>query len=166
MPTAAELLERTLDNLVTPMTIVTATAESSTAGCLVGLHTQCSIDPMRVGVCISHANHTFEIASTAEALTVHYLEPQHRELAHRFGSETGDSTDKFAGLNLRRTSEPDAVELVDIPARWIGAVETSWDLGDHTMFVLSPRVVRRSWSFFQLSNTDLGEIEAGHPRSA
>lgn len=166
MSTCSQQLAGSLDQLTTPMAIVTATAGSATAGCLVGLHTQCSIDPMRVAVGLSHDNHTFKVASEADALTVHYLERRHREIAVKFGSVTGDTTDKFEGIRLVRTNDPDALSIPDLPSRWIGIIDNTVDCGDHTMFILEPVSVATTDSFVQLSNIDLHGVQPGHPRSA
>jgi flavin reductase (DIM6/NTAB) family NADH-FMN oxidoreductase RutF len=163
--TPAKKLAESLDRLTTPMVAVTATAGSATAGCLVGLHTQCSIDPMRVAVALSHDNHTFRVASKADALAVHYLERAHRDLAVVLGSTTGDTSDKFDDVRLIRTRDPEAVELADVPSRWVGTVVDSLNCGDHTLFILGPVSVETTMSFSQLSNSELRGVHAGHPRS-
>src|SRR5580692_6874769 len=85
-----------LARLEYPMVIVTAAADGERSGCLVGFHTQCSIDPLHYLVCISEVNHTAKVAARAPALGVHFLAEDDRELAGLFGEQTGDGVDKFA----------------------------------------------------------------------
>lgn len=78
-----------------PMIIVTAATDSERAGCLVGFHSQCSIDPPRYAVWLSKANHTCRVALQTTHLGIHFLSDGHGSLAHLFGERTGDETDKF-----------------------------------------------------------------------
>src|SRR5436309_11032282 len=79
-----------------PMLIVTTAAGGERSGCLVGFHTQCSIDPPRWAVWISKENRTYRVAQGATTLAVHFPSVDDRELAELFGEETGDEVDKFA----------------------------------------------------------------------
>ncbi len=88
-------LEKVASALDPAMVIVTAAAGERKAGCLVGFHTQVSIDPPRTLVCVSQTNHTHEIAAEAPVLGVHVVPEERRELADLFGGETGDEMDKF-----------------------------------------------------------------------
>ena len=84
-----------VDSIDYPMMVVTAAHKGERTGCLVGFHTQCSIDPPRWLVCISKANHSYRVAQHAEGLVVHMLRTDQRSLAELFGEETGDEVDKF-----------------------------------------------------------------------
>jgi flavin reductase (DIM6/NTAB) family NADH-FMN oxidoreductase RutF len=120
-----------------PMAIVTAAAEGRRAGCLVGFHTQCSIDPPRYLVCVSKANHTFDVACRAEALAVHFPSVADREVAELFGEETGDEVDKFARCPWR--DGPGGAPVLDGVGRWFaGRVANRFDLGDHVGFLVEP----------------------------
>lgn len=119
------------------MVIVTAAAGGERAGCLVGFHTQVSIEPARYLVCISKNNRTHEVAGRAEALAVHAVPADRDDLAELFGGETGDETDKFERCEW--SAGPGGVPLLDgCPARFAGRVLERLDLGDHTGFVLEP----------------------------
>ncbi len=78
-----------------PMVIVTAAANGERSGCLVGFHTQCSIEPMRWAVWISKANHTHHVARDAAVLAVHFPSVDDEDMAELFGGETEDEIDKF-----------------------------------------------------------------------
>lgn len=83
-----------------PMVIVTTALDGERAGCLVGFHAQSSIDPPRYCVWLSKANHTARVAQRATHLAVHFVSTDQYELAERFGTLTGDVTDKFSGLRV------------------------------------------------------------------
>jgi flavin reductase (DIM6/NTAB) family NADH-FMN oxidoreductase RutF len=78
--------------------VVTTARDDERAGCLVGFHTQSSIDPARYCVWLSKANHTFRVAQRSTHLVVHFLAATDLDLAERFGTLSGDRVDKFAGL--------------------------------------------------------------------
>lgn len=92
------------------MVVVTTAADGERSGCLVGFHVQCGIDPPRYAVWVSKANHTYGVLLRATHLAVHVLERSDREMAVRFGTETGDDTDKFEGLEV--TDGPGGVPLL------------------------------------------------------
>lgn len=149
-----------------PMLLVTAASGDERAGCLVGFSTQCSIDPPRYLVCISHANHTHGIASKSQVLALHLVGRRQRQLADLFGAETGDETDKFS--RCRWEAGPDGVPLLaDCPNRMVGRVVDKIDVGDHTAFVLD--LVDASASDDDaddepvLTFQDVRDMEPGHP---
>ena len=78
-----------------PMVVVTTASGRRRAGCLVGFHSQCSIDPPEYAVWISKANHTYEVAAQADTFAVHLLGRDDHDLAELFGTTTGDEVDKF-----------------------------------------------------------------------
>src|SRR3954454_13509950 len=77
------------------MIIVTTAAGGERGGCLVGFHTQSSIEPGRYSIWLSKANHTYRLALRATHFAVHYLTPHDLELAELFGTLSGDDVDKF-----------------------------------------------------------------------
>ena len=78
-----------------PMVVVTTVAGDAHAGCLVGFHSQCSIEPLRYAVWLSKANRTFRIVVHADGFGLHFLEEKDGELAELFRVCTGDDEDKF-----------------------------------------------------------------------
>ena len=85
-----------------PLIVVTAAMGDERAGCLVGFHTQSSISPQRYSVWLSKANHTYRVASRATHFGIHFLSQDQLAMAEHFGTLTGDTTDKFAGLRSQR----------------------------------------------------------------
>jgi flavin reductase (DIM6/NTAB) family NADH-FMN oxidoreductase RutF len=148
-----------------PLVIVTTASDDVRAGCIVGFHAQCGIDPVEYVVWLSKANHTYRVAALSEWFAVHVLGPEHRELAELFGGETQAEVDKFERCDW--TPGPDGVPLLDqVPNRFVGR-RVAWldPGGDHCCLVLAPVSVDRSgqggtgpW----LRLADLADLEPGH----
>lgn len=88
--------DRVIARLDPAMVVVTAASHGERAGCLVGFHSQSSIEPRHYCVWISKANHTCEVVRRAGAFAVHILGKGDRDVAELFGSESGDDLDKFS----------------------------------------------------------------------
>jgi flavin reductase (DIM6/NTAB) family NADH-FMN oxidoreductase RutF len=73
-----------VSSLEHPMIVVTTTSRDAHSGCLVGFHSQCSIEPPRYAVWLSKANRTFRIAAHADVFALHFLEESDRDLAVSF----------------------------------------------------------------------------------
>jgi flavin reductase (DIM6/NTAB) family NADH-FMN oxidoreductase RutF len=146
-----------------PMVIVTTAAGGERSGCLVGFHTQCSIDPPRWAVWISKENHTYRVATGAAMLAVHFPSTDDRDLAELFGEETGDEVDKFARCEW--TAGPEGVPLLDrIPNRIIGRVLDTVDDGcDHQLFVIEIADEQHGRKLEQLGFQAVRGFEPGHP---
>jgi flavin reductase (DIM6/NTAB) family NADH-FMN oxidoreductase RutF len=69
----------------------------------VGFHAQSSITPQHYCVWLSKANHTYRVGLRAKHFAVHFLSTDDLDIAERFGTLTGEDTDKFEGLDV----EPD-----------------------------------------------------------
>jgi flavin reductase (DIM6/NTAB) family NADH-FMN oxidoreductase RutF len=158
-------IDRFVAGLDYPMFIVTAGTgpePADRAGCLIGFATQCSIDPGRMLICLSKANHTYQLAKDAAQLAVHRLDPAQHELAELFGGSTGDEVDKFARCAWH--PGPGGVPLLDdCPVWMVGTVVQRTDLGDHVGFVLDPVEVGGEADGRALSFRQVRDIEAGHP---
>jgi flavin reductase (DIM6/NTAB) family NADH-FMN oxidoreductase RutF len=134
---AAETFIKITGDLDYTMLVVTTVAGEDRAGCLVGFSTQVSIDPPRYLVCLSDKNRTTRVAEHATALAVHFLPDTAEDLAELFGSETGDSTDKFA--RCRWQSGPGGLPILDACGRWFaGEILERRTLGDHIGYLLEP----------------------------
>ena len=144
-----------------PMLIVTTRADDETAGCLVGFSTQCSIDPPRFIVCLSDKNHTFRVASRADALAVHFIPSDDMALARLFGSQTGDSVDKFSCC--RWHPGPGGLPILDECPRWfVGQILHQQPLGDHAAFVLEPIAANYDGSDDNLAFDQVKVLDPGH----
>ncbi|HEX2053721.1 MAG TPA: flavin reductase family protein [Actinomycetota bacterium] len=128
-------IDRFLDKLDFPLYVVTASSSKERSGCMVGFLTQCSMEPVRLLVCISEKNHTHEVALESSHLAVHLVPAERTDLVDLFGSQTGYDLDKFS---LCEWSEgPGGVPLLDgCPSRLICTVLDRTPVGDHTALLV------------------------------
>lgn len=150
------------DDLDYPMILVTADDGSSRAGCLVGFWTQCSIEPVRLLVCVSKLNRTHEVVTRAAHLGIHFLAADEGALAELFGGTTGDEVDKFSLCRWR--PGPGGVPVVEGCRRWVGArVLDRSDVGDHTAVLVEPGAGRCPPWPGQLGFSRARRVDPGHP---
>lgn len=145
-----------------PLTVVTTAAAGQRAGCLVGFHSQSSIVPGRYCVWLSMANHTYRVAQQAAFLAIHFLSAADGSLAERFGTLTGDRTDKFAGLAV--TPGPGGVPLLDQCTSWLAGRRTALldEGGDHACVVTDVVAARCGGDFRPLRTSDARHLVPGH----
>ena len=157
-----DAFDRLVSLLNYPMYVVTTRVDDESAGCLVGFTSQVSIGPQRFLVGLSKRNHTYRVAKRADHLAVHLVPRDHCELARLFGSETGDSTDKFARCAWH--SGPKGMPILDDAAGWfVGEVVNRYDVGDHVGHVLKPVAGNAPDKFEQLVTfSDVRDLDPGH----
>jgi len=145
-----------------PLVIVTTASGEVKAGCLVGFHTQCGMEPVEYAVWLSKANHTYRVAALSEHFGVHFLSKEHHDLAALFGGETQEHVDKFA--QCRWSVGPEGVPLLDrVQNRFVGRREAWLDPGaDHACLVLRPISAAYSGDFEPLRLDEVRDIDAGH----
>jgi flavin reductase (DIM6/NTAB) family NADH-FMN oxidoreductase RutF len=132
-----EAFEKLVALLNYPMFVVTTQADGVAAGCLVGFASQASIHPPRFLVGLSTKNHTFRVAGGASHLAVHLFDREHLEVAELFGSQTGDTVNKFDRCAWRRG--PAQLPILDDAAAWfVGKILDRFPLGDHVGHLLEP----------------------------
>jgi flavin reductase (DIM6/NTAB) family NADH-FMN oxidoreductase RutF len=153
-------------SLDSPMVVVTAATGRERAGCLVGFHVQCSIEPPRYAVWLSKANHTCRVALHSRHLAVHFLTPGDRELAELFGTTSGDELDKFSRCEWG--AGEGGVPLLEVGGgRVVGRRTAFLDEGsDHICFVVEPLEAERGPRFAagaRLRLSDVSDLEPGHP---
>lgn len=149
-----------VEGLDYPVYVVTTAGEGETSGCLVGFATQSSIDPPRLLVCLSQANHTHGVALAATHLAVHLVPADRHDLAELFGGETGDEVDKLS--RVAWTPGPGGVPLLeDCPRRLVGEILARHDLGDHTGHLLAPVAVGEAKGE-TLTFADVQDLDPGH----
>lgn len=149
-------------SLDTPMIVVTAASDGERAGCLVGFHAQSSIHPGRFTVWLSKANHTSRVAVRATHLGVHFLTESDHELAERFGTLSGDDTDKFAGLDVE-TGPGDVPLLGACPNRLVvRRVALLDEGGDHVCVTTEPVDAAATGRFRPLRLSAVQALEPGH----
>jgi flavin reductase (DIM6/NTAB) family NADH-FMN oxidoreductase RutF len=145
------------------LVVVTTASDDQRAGCVVGFHTQCSIEPVRYAVWFSKANFTYRVSLFATHLAVHFLGADDMELAELFGATTGDRFDKFAHCEWE--PGPGGVPLLDrCPNRLVLARTSAWDDGgDHVCLVGAPVHAEATTDLVPLRLSAGHDIDAGHP---
>ncbi len=151
-----------LTSLDTPLVVVTTAIGSERAGCVVGFHSQSSMDPGRFTIWLSKANHTYRVALRASHLAVHFLSIGDLAVAEHFGTLTGDTTDKFA--DVPTTSGPGGVPILQDWPRWLVARRVALldEGGDHVCVVTEPLTVHSSGPFEPLRLSHAEGLTPGH----
>ena len=149
-------------SLDTTMAVVTTATGGERAGCLIGFHAQCSIEPRQHAVWLSKANHTYRVALLSAHLGIHLLSEGDRDLAERFGTLSGDDTDKFAGLDVE--TGPEGVPLLArCPHRLLVRRTAVVDVGgDHVCFVTEPVEATAGGRFRPLRLSAVSDLVPGH----
>jgi flavin reductase (DIM6/NTAB) family NADH-FMN oxidoreductase RutF len=160
-PGARRAFHELVAELDYPMFIATTQADGDRAGCLLGFATQCSIDPPRFLVCLSNKNYTCRVASSAEALAVHFVPESAGELAELFGGTSGDEVDKFTRCAWREG--PRGLPILAECDNWFaGTILTRHDFGDHVGFLLDPIVANSGTPLNEFTFHRARRIEPGH----
>ena len=155
-------LDDLMGSVDSPLIVVTTSAEGERAGCLVGFHSQTSIDPEHYCFWLSKANHTYRVALRSERFAVHFLTDVDRESARHFGSLSGTETDKFAGLDFTVT-EDGVPLLADLPNRLIVERIAMLDDGsDHVCLTARVLATETTGGFASLRPSQLGDLTPGH----
>ncbi|QIX27123.1 flavin reductase [Nocardioides sp. JQ2195] len=144
------------------LVVVTTAVEGVRAGCLVGFHSQSSIDPEHYCFWLSKANHTYRVGLRATHFGLHFLPAHRRDLAERFGTVTGEDADKFAGLEV--TSHEHGVPLLaDCPNRMVLERISLLDVGgDHVNLATRVLHAEHGGEFTPLRVSDAAGLEPGH----
>lgn len=144
------------------MVVVTSAHEGERAGCLVGFHSQSSIEPERYCVWLSKANHTARIVRLAPTLAVHFLTAEQRPLAELFGTFTGDEVDKFSRCTW--DEGPDGLPLLsEVPRRIVARRVAILDEGgDHLCVVTEPVSSEADGPFTPLRLSAVDDLTPGH----
>jgi flavin reductase (DIM6/NTAB) family NADH-FMN oxidoreductase RutF len=156
-----------LDDLVrradSAMVVVTVGSPDGLFGCLVGFHTQVSLEPLRYAVCLSDENATFRAAADVTELGVHLLGRSQLGLAALFGEVSADEgVDKFEQCEWDRDGVGPPI-LRAVLAWFVGTIIDRVPLGDHTAHILEPSRCGRGPDEPPLRYHATSGFEAGHP---
>lgn len=155
-------LDDLMGSVDSPLIVVTTSAEGERAGCLIGFHSQGSIDPEHYCFWLSKANHTYRVALRADHFAVHFLTTADHGLARHFGSRSGSEADKFTGLDLTVT-EDGVPLLADLPNRLlVERIAMLDDGGDHVCTTARVTSVEVAGDFTALRPSQLGDLTPGH----
>src|SRR5213082_262772 len=129
--------ESIVKHLEYPMFVVSAAADGDVDACLVGFTSQCSIDPPRFAAFLSTANHTFEVARSADVVVVHRLRADQHSLAEHFGGTSAfDEPSKLSVCTWH--PGPGGAPVIADCDWFAGRILKRFDTGDHVAFVLAP----------------------------
>jgi flavin reductase (DIM6/NTAB) family NADH-FMN oxidoreductase RutF len=145
-----------------PLIVVTAADARERAGCLVGFHSQSSIEPLRYCVWLSKANFTYRVALRSTHLGIHFLTAADLPLAERFGTLSGDDVDKFAGL--RTGPGPGRVPVLEDCPHWLVARRITLvdDGGDHVCVMTETVAAHTGGRFEPLRLAQAAHLQPGH----
>jgi flavin reductase (DIM6/NTAB) family NADH-FMN oxidoreductase RutF len=151
-----------MDSADPPLIVLTTVAEDERAGCVVGFHTQSSITPPHYCVWLSKANHTYRVGLRATHFAVHFLTEADLSIAERFGTVSGEDTDKFAGLDV--DLDENGVPLLGAcPNRMsLERIAVLDDGGDHVCLATRVRSAATSGSFVPLRLSSAAHLDPGH----
>ena len=142
--------------------VLTTAAEGELAGCLVGFHAQSSITPERYCVWLSKANHTYRVGLRATHFAVHFLTEADYPIAERFGTLSGEDTDKFAAWTSIST-ENDVPRLRACPNRLsLERIAVLDDGSDHVCLTTRVCTANASGSFVPLRVSSATHLDPGH----
>ena len=148
--------------LDSPLIVVTTADERERAGCLVEFHVQSSIEPQRYCVWLSKANYTYRVALYSSHLVIHFLTADDLPLAELFGTQTGDTVDKFAGLPV--DSGPGGAPVLRQCPNWLAVRRIALldEGGDHVCLTTEPVAGQTAGPFRPLRISQAGHLRAGH----
>jgi flavin reductase (DIM6/NTAB) family NADH-FMN oxidoreductase RutF len=148
--------------LDSPLIVVTTADERERAGCLVEFHVQSSMEPQRYCVWLSKANYTYRVALHSSYLVIHFLTADDLPLAELFGTQTGDTVDKFAGLQV--DSGPGGAPVLRRCPNWLAVRRIALldEGGDHVCLTTEPVAVHTARPFRPLRLSQAGHLKAGH----
>lgn len=165
-PEPAEAVSQAFNALMAdidqPMAIVTTASGDTRAGCLVGFHAQCGIEPLEYAVWLSKANHTYRVGALSEHFGVHFLSRDQHDLAMLFGGQSQEEVDKFDRCDW--SPGVAGVPLLDrVAHRFIGRRHAWLDPGsDHVCLMLRPVAAEHGARSDWLRLGDADDIEPGH----
>ena len=154
--------DQLMASLDPPLVVVTTAVGEERAGCLVGFHAQSSISPHRYSLWLSKANHTYRVGLRAAHFAVHFLTTDDLSLAERFGTLTGEETDKFAGLDVE-TDEYGVPLLAACGNRvLLDRLAILDDGGDHVCLTTRARAAHSAGEFEPLRVSAATHLDPGH----
>ena len=145
-----------------PLIVLTTAVGTEWAGCLVGFHAQSSITPQHYCVWLSKANWTYRVSLRSAHFAVHFLTTDDFAIAERFGTVSGEDTDKFAGYEV--VLDPHGVPLLEsCPNRMsLERIAVLDDGSDHVCLTTRVRSAQSRSNFVPLRVSSATHLIPGH----
>ena len=116
--------------------VVTTNDGSKDNGCIVNTAVQVTNDPNRVAVTVNKLNYTHDVIMNTKKLNVNCIaESAPFSLFQNFGFRSGKTENKLEGVAFERSNNGLAVLKNNVNAYMSLWVESTVDLGTHTMFI-------------------------------
>jgi flavin reductase (DIM6/NTAB) family NADH-FMN oxidoreductase RutF len=157
-----DAFDHLMSSIDPPLIVLTTAVEDEKAGCLVGFHAQSSITPHHYCVWLSKANHTYRVGLRARHFGVHFLTVDDLPMAERFGTLSGEDTDKFDGLGFELDEH--GVPLLDgCPNRVsLERIALLDDGGDHVCLTTRVGSAKSGSHFMPLRVSAAAHLTPGH----
>jgi flavin reductase (DIM6/NTAB) family NADH-FMN oxidoreductase RutF len=157
-----DAFDHLMSSIDPPLIVLTTAVDDEKAGCLVGFHAQSSITPHHYCVWLSKANHTYRVGLRATHFAVHFLTAEDLDVARRFGTRSGEDTDKFAGIDVYLDSN--GVPLLRAcPSRMtLERIALLDDGSDHVCLTSRVVTAHAEGGFVPLRVSDANHLVPGH----
>ena len=117
--------------------VLTGVYKGKHNGCIINTAAQVTSSPNRISIAVNKANLTHDIIMESKVFNVSVIsEEANFKLFERFGFQSGRDVDKFEGMLGFEKAENGVYYVTRGTNAYISAkVETTLDLGTHTMFI-------------------------------
>lgn len=131
--------KRTMYNLTYGLFVLTSAYQGRDGGCIINTAGQVTSEPNRISIAVNKANFTEELVRQSGSFNISILsEEAVFDTFRHFGFQSGRTVDKFAGYEDCRRSANGLYYITAGTNGYISAaVESSIDLGSHTLFIAS-----------------------------
>lgn len=131
--------KRTMYNLTYGLFVLTSAYQGRDGGCIINTAGQVTSEPNRISIAVNKANFTEELVRQSGSFNISILsEEAVFDTFRHFGFQSGRTVDKFAGYEDYRRSANGLYYITAGTNGYISAaVESSVDLGSHTLFIAS-----------------------------
>lgn len=131
--------EKTMFKLTYGLFVLTARQGEKDNGCIINTAGQVTAVPNRISIAVNKANYTHDMIMASEKFNVSILSEEAKfSTFQRFGFQSGKNVDKFDGFEGVKRGDNGIYYITDGTNGYIsGTVETTVDLGSHTLFIAS-----------------------------
>ena len=129
--------DKTMFNLTYGLFVLTANQNGKDNGCIINTAGQVTATPNRISIALNKSNFTHNMIITSRQFNISILsEAADFSIFKRFGFQSGRDVNKFDGYEHAIRSENGIYYVTEGTNGYISAeVETTLDLGTHTLFI-------------------------------